>query len=56
MLILVHIVALRKESVDRNLVMLMVLILLMTVALRKESVDRNVQPLMYLSALRRRSP
>ena len=34
-------VALRKESVDRNLVIRMVLTLLI-VALRKESVDRNL--------------
>ena len=36
-------VALRKESVDRNLVMRMALISY-TVALRKESVDRNNSP------------
>ena len=35
------IVALRKESVDRNS-FLLALISLMTVALRKESVDRNL--------------
>ena len=35
-----YIVALRKESVDRNVAMLLLLTSL-TVALRKESVDRN---------------
>ena len=40
MLILVHIVALRKESVDRNARLLM-FFWLCGVALRKESVDRN---------------
>ena len=34
-------VALRKESVDRNLCALLLLALLCVVALRKESVDRN---------------
>ena len=34
-------VALRKESVDRNILM-MILSVKMLVALRKESVDRNV--------------
>ena len=34
-------VALRKESVDRNDAMQIVIIVVDTVALRKESVDRN---------------
>ena len=34
-------VALRKESVDRNGAMQIVIIVVSTVALRKESVDRN---------------
>ena len=34
-------VALRKESVDRNSAMQIVIIVMSTVALRKESVDRN---------------
>ena len=34
-------VALRKESVDRNNAMQIVIIVVNTVALRKESVDRN---------------
>ena len=36
-------VALRKESVDRNGAMQIVIIVVGTVALRKESVDRNRQ-------------
>ena len=38
-------VALRKESVDRNYTMQVVIIIMDTVALRKESVDRNAKPL-----------
>ena len=34
-------VALRKESVDRNSIIVMVGLLMFSVALRKESVDRN---------------
>ena len=34
-------VALRKESVDRNDTMQIVVVIVYTVALRKESVDRN---------------
>ena len=34
-------VALRKESVDRNYTMQVIIIIVDTVALRKESVDRN---------------
>ena len=37
-------VALRKESVDRNLLFPVVAGFLTTVALRKESVDRNTLP------------
>ena len=51
-------VALRKESVDRNLLPL-VLILQKTVALRKESVDRNAGKAPYMEnavvALRKES-
>ena len=36
------IVALRKESVDRNATTLLVYLALIRVALRKESVDRNI--------------
>ena len=35
-------VALRKESVDRNDTMQVIVIVMDTVALRKESVDRNI--------------
>ena len=35
------VVALRKESVDRNHTMQVVIVIVETVALRKESVDRN---------------
>ena len=38
-------VALRKESVDRNLLLAVGVILGALVALRKESVDRNLQKL-----------
>ena len=41
-------VALRKESVDRNLVMLKLLPSIFNVALRKESVDRNITALAVL--------
>ena len=34
-------VALRKESVDRNILLIPLITLLIMVALRKESVDRN---------------
>ena len=34
-------VALRKESVDRNILLNLLIILFIMVALRKESVDRN---------------
>ena len=36
-----NLVALRKESVDRNLDTMQVIVIIMDVALRKESVDRN---------------
>ena len=36
-----YVVALRKESVDRNLHAVQIVIVVMYVALRKESVDRN---------------
>ena len=36
-----HTVALRKESVDRNNAMQIVVVIMHAVALRKESVDRN---------------
>ena len=37
-------VALRKESVDRNIFMLLLVLISLKVALRKESVDRNSLP------------
>ena len=40
-LVLLYIVALRKESVDRNTMIVKMSIKLFNVALRKESVDRN---------------
>ena len=39
----VAVVALRKESVDRNNAV-QVIVIVMDVALRKESVDRNISP------------
>ena len=39
--ILQNLVALRKESVDRNGTMQIVIVIVNAVALRKESVDRN---------------
>ena len=48
-------VALRKESVDRNL-SLLVKLRTWKVALRKESVDRNIFHLEQLLISRRRSP
>ena len=38
----VRVVALRKESVDRNMLPLVLILLKIGVALRKESVDRNL--------------
>ena len=40
-MIVSQVVALRKESVDRNNTMQVIVIVVDTVALRKESVDRN---------------
>ena len=40
----VGLVALRKESVDRNVIYLLTASAFLIVALRKESVDRNVRP------------
>ena len=37
-------VALRKESVDRNVILSILIIGFLAVALRKESVDRNFVP------------
>ena len=39
---LLILVALRKESVDRNLYAVQIIVVVMHVALRKESVDRNL--------------
>ena len=41
-----QVVALRKESVDRNDAMQVVIVEVDTVALRKESVDRNLKKLL----------
>ena len=41
MMLVVSLVALRKESVDRNFDAMQIVIVKMYVALRKESVDRN---------------
>ena len=49
-------VALRKESVDRNLHYRRVNLFRFKVALRKESVDRNATTLLVYLALIRRSP
>ena len=50
-------VALRKESVDRNVVSAFDVLAVSAVALRKESVDRNVSALPELIPLTdRRSP
>ena len=50
------VVALRKESVDRNLNNGIALIPHEQVALRKESVDRNVAAHVAVVPLKRRSP
>ena len=42
------IVALRKESVDRNILLALLFRLKLTVALRKESVDRNGLSYFYI--------
>ena len=44
MILGVH-VALRKESVDRNCAVQVVIVIMYAVALRKESVDRNCDDL-----------
>ena len=49
-------VALRKESVDRNDAMQIVVVIVHAVALRKESVDRNKYPEPTKKAQTRRSP
>ena len=43
-----HTVALRKESVDRNHAVQIVVVIVNAVALRKESVDRNLVALYIL--------
>ena len=45
-------VALRKESVDRNHTMQVVIVIVETVALRKESVDRNDRTMSVLNGLK----
>ena len=52
----INIVALRKESVDRNVKITIVSSGLKPVALRKESVDRNIGPLIFNVQPRSRSP
>ena len=49
-------VALRKESVDRNIFMCSFVLFLLQVALRKESVDRNSIVLASFRACISRSP
>ena len=49
-------VALRKESVDRNVPAHVAVVPLKQVALRKESVDRNQGPVPLDPAVIRRSP
>ena len=49
-------VALRKESVDRNNAVQIVIIVMHAVALRKESVDRNADGVVSGSADYGRSP
>ena len=48
-------VALRKESVDRNLYAVQIIVVVM-VALRKESVDRNIILMKEFDRTPRRSP
>ena len=55
-LLLVWLVALRKESVDRNTCHLNIICVDFIVALRKESVDRNACPKSLLIAILCRSP
>ena len=54
-MIQVRVVALRKESVDRNSSIIDA-IGVIQVALRKESVDRNFYPFLARCSLHRRSP
>ena len=49
-------VALRKESVDRNVILLVVLLSSISVALRKESVDRNSLGMSTILSITGRSP
>ena len=49
-------VALRKESVDRNLITKTAVIIRIHVALRKESVDRNLTHIVAVYAAISRSP
>ena len=49
-------VALRKESVDRNIMYLLTASAFWMVALRKESVDRNTMTITICIALKSRSP
>ena len=49
-------VALRKESVDRNIPSIILLIMSMMVALRKESVDRNLDTVQVIVIVMGRSP
>ena len=49
-------VALRKESVDRNVVPLLVVVWSSVVALRKESVDRNTDNKQLVHETTGRSP
>ena len=49
-------VALRKESVDRNIIRIAPINSVSSVALRKESVDRNMSAFDVLAVSARRSP
>ena len=49
-------VALRKESVDRNHAVQIIIVKMHAVALRKESVDRNDFPVVPAELTTRRSP
>ena len=49
-------VALRKESVDRNHTMQVIIVVVYTVALRKESVDRNHAMQVIIVVVYGRSP
>ena len=54
--LLMSVVALRKESVDRNDAMQVVIVVVHAVALRKESVDRNYYADKDCDWVRGRSP